>query len=184
VVTRFHDGRARSRYVVLAAGLGSRRLCNSLGLDVPLAAEMGYHLTFPGAQQRLHAPVAVAEDGFAVTPMGDHLRAAGTVEFACREMPPTWRRADLLEPQAARLFQQTLPQPAERWRGSRPTLPDFLPAIGKLPGHPRVLAAFGHQHIGLTTAAVTGNLIRDLVRGETPGLDITPYDPGRFVSRG
>jgi D-amino-acid dehydrogenase len=184
VVTRFGGTRIRARYVVLAAGLGSRRLCRLLGVDVPLAAEMGYHLVFAGAEERLRAPVAVAQEGFAATPMDGHLRAAGTVELAAREMPPAWRRADILERRAARLFREPLPAAAERWRGSRPTLPDFLPAIGPLPGHPRVIAAFGHQHIGLTTAAITGALVRDLVRGARPALDIAPYDPGRFARAG
>jgi glycine/D-amino acid oxidase-like deaminating enzyme len=184
VTVRLGAGRVRARYVVIAAGLGSRALCRTLGVNVPLAAEMGYHLTFPGVEQQLAAPVAAAEEGFLVTPMEGHLRAAGTVELAAREMPPSWRRADVLGRQAAALFRQPLPEPAERWRGSRPTLPDFLPAIGPLPGHPRVIAAFGHQHIGLTTAAITGVLVRDLVRGVQSTLDIAPYDPGRFSSFG
>lgn len=172
------------RHAVLAAGLASRRLCRSLGVDPPLAAEMGYHLRFPGAEERLRAPVAVAEHGFLVTPMHGHLRAAGTVELARREMPAAWSRADVLRFRATDLFRDPLPEPAEPWRGSRPTLPDFLPAIGLLPGYRRVVAAFGHQHIGLTTAAVTGTLVRDVVRGTQPALDIAPYDPGRFTSLG
>ena len=184
VTTELRNGRVRSRYVVLAAGLESRRLCSSLGVRIPLAAEMGYHLTFPGSEGWLRTPVAMAERGFAVTPMAGHLRVAGTVELSARELPPAWRRAAALQVHAAWLFGKPLPEPAGRWRGSRPTLPDFLPAIGPLPGHPRVIAAFGHQHIGLTTAAITGVLVRDLVRGGKPTLDIAPYHPGRFVSFG
>jgi glycine/D-amino acid oxidase-like deaminating enzyme len=168
------------RYVVVAAGLGSRALCRGLGWTPPLVAEMGYHLTFPGAAEYLRAPVAAAEDAFIATPMGDHLRVAGTVEFARREAAPAWHRADRLGRQAAGLFREPLPPVQGRWRGSRPTLPDFLPAIGPVPGHPRIIAAFGHQHIGLTTAAVTGELVRDLVRGDAPAIDPAPYAPARF----
>lgn len=182
VLTCTTSGRLRSRYVVLAAGLGSARLCETVGVRIPLAAEMGYHVTFPGAEKRLHAPVAVVEDGFIATPMSGHLRLAGTVDLAAREMPPAWHRATVLTRAARRLFRDPLPEPTERWHGSRPTLPDFLPAIGALPGHPRILAAFGHQHIGLTTAAITGALVRDLIAGVTPALDMAPYHPGRFSS--
>jgi glycine/D-amino acid oxidase-like deaminating enzyme len=172
--------RVRSRYLVVAAGLASREVCGLLGWTPPLAAEMGYHLTFPGAGGLLDAPVAAAEDAFIATPMDDHLRVAGTVEFARREAPAAWHRAERLARQAAGLFAEPLPAPGDRWRGSRPSLPDFLPAIGPIPGHPRVIAAFGHQHIGLTTAAVTGELVRDMVRGETPEVDVAPYAPARF----
>ncbi len=177
------DGqRLACRHLVIAAGLGSRDLCRLLGVNVPLAAEMGYHVRFPGAEARLRVPVAAVEHGFIVTPMEGHLRAAGTVELAPREMAPDWRRARALARQAGRLFHDGLPEPADWWRGSRPTLPDFLPAIGPLPGHPRVVAAFGHQHVGLTTATVTASLVRDVVLGGQPALDIAPYDPGRFTS--
>jgi glycine/D-amino acid oxidase-like deaminating enzyme len=172
-----------SRYAVVAAGLDSRSLCHGLGWTPPLAAEMGYHLTFSGVGTLLRAPVAAAEDAFIATPMGDHLRVAGTVEFARREAAPAWHRAERLGRQAAGLFREPLPLAAGRWRGSRPTLPDFLPAIGPVPGHPRVIAAFGHQHIGLTTAAVTGEMVRDLVRGDAPEIDPAPFAPARFARR-
>jgi D-hydroxyproline dehydrogenase len=174
------EGRLRARYAVVAAGLGSRALCRDLGWEPPLVAEMGYHLTFPGEQQRLSAPVSA--DGFIVTPMTDHLRVAGTVELARREVAPTWQRAAMLRPLADRVFREPLPAASGRWRGSRPSLPDFLPAIGPLPGQPRIIAAFGHQHIGLTTAAVTGALVRDMVRGRAPEIDVAPYSPGRFAA--
>lgn len=173
-------GPVRASQVVIAAGLGARRLCAGLGVRVPLAAEMGYHVTVPGAENRLSAPVACADGGFIVTPMNGHLRAAGTVEFARREAAPAWSRSDSVYRRTAALFREPLPPPSGRWRGSRPTLPDFLPAIGPLPGHPPVLAAFGHQHIGLTTAAVTGELIAALAAGQAPDIDPAPYHPGRF----
>lgn len=178
-------GRLRARYAVLAAGLGSRAVCRSLGVSVPLVAEMGYHVVLSEPEPRLRAPVAAAEHGFIVTPMTGGLtgalRVAGTVEFARREAPPAWQRADLLAARAARLFREPLPPVSERWRGSRPTLPDFLPAIGPLPGHPRVIAAFGHQHIGLTTAAVTGAMVCSFVQGRPAEPDAAPFLPRRFA---
>jgi len=166
--------------VVIAAGLGARALCRTLGYDPPLVAEMGYHVTFPEARARVSAPVASAADGFIATPMADALRVAGTVEFAREEAPADWRRAAALASRAARLFRDPLGAPAARWRGSRPTLPDFLPAIGFLPGQRRVFAAFGHQHIGLTTAAVTAEIVRDLLLGRPAAVDVEPYAPARF----
>jgi len=182
VTAQLNRGRLRCRYAVVAAGLGSRPLCAGLGWRPPLIAEMGYHLTVPGAVDRLTAPVAAAEDGFIATPMAGHLRLAGTVEFALREAAPIWPRADMLHGLAAGLFRDRLPAAGARWRGSRPSLPDFLPAIGPLPGEPRVLAAFGHQHVGLTTAAVTGELVADLVAGRRGELDPAPYTPARFAA--
>ncbi len=174
--------RLRARYLVVAAGLGSAALCRLLGVRVPLVAEMGYHLVLPERAPRLRSPVAAAEHGFIVTPMSGALRVAGTVEFSRREEDPNWHRAELLGRHAAQLFREPLPTATERWRGSRPSLPDFLPVIGPLPGHPRVLAAFGHQHIGLTTAAVTGAMVSNLVQGRPADPDVTPFLAHRFAS--
>lgn len=73
-----------------------------------------------------------------------------------------------------------LPQPDNTWLGFRPSLPDGLPVIGRSSASPRVIYAFGHQHLGVTLGGVTGSVVADLVAGRTPPLDLTPYGPNRF----
>jgi len=46
-----------------------------------------------------------------------------------------------------------------------------------------VYYAFGHGHLGLTQAATTGRLIGDLVFGEPPPIDLTPFAVSRFARR-
>ncbi|TIV84327.1 MAG: FAD-dependent oxidoreductase, partial [Mesorhizobium sp.] len=65
------------------------------------------------------------------------------------------------------------------WMGYRPSLPDSLPVIGRARA-PNIFYAFGHGHLGLTQAAATGRLIRDLVLGQTPPVDLAPFGPQRF----
>jgi D-amino-acid dehydrogenase len=66
------------------------------------------------------------------------------------------------------------------WMGYRPSLPDSLPVIGRARSAAYVFYAFGHGHLGLTQAAATGRLIRDLVSGEVPSIDLSPFRPNRF----
>ena len=40
--------------------------------------------------------------------------------------------------------------------------------------------AFGHQHLGLTLSALTGELVADLVAGRSPAVDLAPFDLARF----
>ena len=54
-----------------------------------------------------------------------------------------------------------------------------LPGIGRLE-HTSIFYAVGHQHIGLTLAPVTGELISDLVAGRQPRHDISAFDLRRF----
>jgi D-amino-acid dehydrogenase len=64
--------------------------------------------------------------------------------------------------------------------GFRPSLPDSLPVIGRSRETPNVFYAFGHGHLGLTQSAATGRLVRDLVAGKTPAIDLAPFSPQRF----
>jgi glycine/D-amino acid oxidase-like deaminating enzyme len=167
--------------VVLAAGLGSGRLGALFGLTLPMVAERGYHVMLDAPAARFEVPVTWSEYGFVLTPMeGFGIRLAGTVELASEAAPPTWRRADILVENARRLFPELAGRETSRWVGNRPTLPDYLPAIGPTPRHRNVFVACGHQHIGLTTAAVTAQIVRDLVAGARPAIDIAPFSPARF----
>ncbi|TJV28669.1 MAG: FAD-binding oxidoreductase, partial [Mesorhizobium sp.] len=40
--------------------------------------------------------------------------------------------------------------------------------------------AFGHGHLGLTQAAATGRLVRDLILGQNPVFDLSPFSSNRF----
>ena len=66
------------------------------------------------------------------------------------------------------------------WVGSRPILPDYLPGIGCAAGPLKLYYALGHQHLGLTMAPVTGDLMADLVAGRPPRLPVSAFDLRRF----
>ena len=167
--------------VVIAAGAWSTRLLGRLAEHIPLDTERGYHVMFPEASSLLNRPVAPVEGGFFMTPMEGGLRAAGTVEFAGLDAPPRPARVEALTAAARRLVPD-LGEPGESWLGFRPTLPDALPAIGPLPSDPRILCAFGHQHLGMTLGGITGKLIAELVDGaEPPSIDLAPFRPDRFA---
>jgi D-amino-acid dehydrogenase len=74
--------------------------------------------------------------------------------------------------------------PEERlslWMGHRPSLPDSLPALGRSSATPDVIYAFGHGHVGMTSAPMTGKVVADLVSGRPPSIDITPFRSSRFA---
>ena len=108
------------------------------------------------------------------------LRIAGTAEFAGLEAPARWRRARVLAGIARRMFPALDTSRASEWMGPRPSLPDSLPVIGRTPGHPDVVMAFGHSHTGLTAGPMTGRIVAGLVAGEPLNLDLAPYRPERF----
>ena len=73
--------------------------------------------------------------------------------------------------------------PEERisvWMGHRPSLPDSLPVLGPSRASPDVMYAFGHGHVGMTAAPMTGKIVGELVAGRPPSIDIAPFAAGRF----
>jgi len=166
--------------VVIAAGARSGALAESLGSPVPLASERGYHLMLPNPGVTLRRPVMSGDHYFAITPMAEGLRLAGTAEFAPPDAPPNWGRADKLLTAARTLFPNLNGEGATRWVGARPAIPDSLPVISASPKHPGIFFAFGHGHLGLTAGGVTGRIIADLVAGRQPVVDPTPFRVDRF----
>jgi glycine/D-amino acid oxidase-like deaminating enzyme len=66
------------------------------------------------------------------------------------------------------------------WAGLRPCTPDGLPVIGTPAGLQRVVLATGHAMKGLSLAPVTAHLVGELVAGEPPSHDLSPFRPDRF----
>lgn len=174
------DGAEPVDDVVITAGAYSRPLAQALGDDAPLDTERGYHVMLPEPGVEVRSAILFPALGFGATPMAEGFRIAGTVEFGGLEAAPDWRRADALTAHAARLFPGVRLEGAKRWMGFRPSMPDSLPVLGRSPRWRNVHYAFGHGHLGLTLAAVSGRLIADLVVGRRPSVDPSPYRIDRF----
>ena len=159
-------------------------LAASLGDRVPLETERGYHLMIRDPEIMPRIPTADADGKFVATPMALGLRFAGTVELAGLAAPPDWRRARILLTQGRQMLPGLAADyPDERlsmWMGHRPSLPDSLPVLGPSRASPDVIYAFGHGHVGMTAAPMTGRIVADLVAGRPASIDIAPFSPGRF----
>lgn len=118
-----------------------------------------------------------------VTRYADCVQAASFVELGELDAAPDPAKWARLERHVRELG---LPMrgPFERWMGARPTLPDYLPAIGRSTRVDNLLYAFGHQHLGLTLAPITGEIVGALAMGERPLVKIDAFDIERFAGRG
>ncbi|KPG75059.1 MULTISPECIES: NAD(P)/FAD-dependent oxidoreductase [Pseudomonas] len=174
------QGLVTARQVLIACGAHSAKLTAALtGKQVPLDTERGYHLMLPHEHQRLPFAVTSLERKFIMTPMAGGLRLAGTVEFAGLDRPANMQRAWQLHRLSQGLFRHNLnDSDATPWMGFRPSLPDSLPIIDRV-CEAKVLLAFGHQHLGLTQAAVTAERIGQLAAGESVP-ELQPYRLDRF----
>ncbi|MGB7242282.1 MAG: FAD-dependent oxidoreductase [Sulfitobacter sp.] len=169
--------------IVLAAGVWSAALLKPLGLDLPLAAERGYHVEFPNAQIQVNNSIMDMDAKIVASSMESGIRIAGSAEFAAIDTAADPRKKVLLARQTRAMLPDVDITEMTSWMGQRPSFPDSLPALGAVTGQPGLYAAFGHSHYGLMMAPKTGELIADLVAGVSPNIDLDAFDARRFQSR-
>ena len=175
-----HNGRVTSAdKAVICSGAFSTQITGTGVEKLPLDTERGYHIQYRGRESLLTRPVSWAEAAIYATPMNEGLRLAGTVEIAGLHQPKNQQHIDFLKHRATQMFDIT-EAPESDWLGFRPTLPDALPVIGPSTTSKHLFYAFGHQHIGLTLAGITGKLISERIAGETPTIDLYPFRANRF----
>jgi D-amino-acid dehydrogenase len=167
-------------YLINAAGAWSHILAATIGENIPLETERGYNTNLPSSAFDAKRMLIFSSDAFVLTPLSTGIRIGGAVELAGLDAKPNYRRSEAMLEKAKRYLPDLKTDGGVQWMGYRPSLPDTLPAIGVSKISPRIIHAFGHGHLGLTQSAATGRLLCDLISGETPSLDITPFNPQRF----
>ena len=159
--------------VVVAAGAWSREL-----VGLPLEGGKGYHVDYALREGDPRIPSWIQETWTIATPLPDSLRLSGTLELAGLDLSISQSRVDTIRRGGERWFRGLAGRPVlETWAGLRPCLPDGLPAIGRLGC---TVVATGHAMKGISLAPVTGKLVAQLISGETPDHDLTPFDPDRW----
>lgn len=139
---------------VLAAGVASRRLGLTAGLDLPIYPIKGYSLSLPIANDDAAPRVSVTDIAHKVVyaRLGEQLRVAGMADLVgdSSEIDPArlaqlTRQARETFPSAAN-WQQLAP-----WTGLRPATPKGLPILGAS-GIDNLLLNVGHGALGFTLA--------------------------------
>ena len=161
---------------MVALGAWADVVTGPLGYRLPLGVKRGYHMHYrPAGNAVLNHTVLDAETGYAMAPMARGIRLTTGAEFADRDAPKTPVQLARAEPVARTLFPLGERLDPEPWMGVRPCTPDMLPVIGPAPRHGGLWFAFGHAHHGLTLGPVTGRLLAEMMTGEKPFIDPTPY---------
>ncbi|HMO37149.1 MAG TPA: FAD-dependent oxidoreductase, partial [Gemmatales bacterium] len=70
----------------------------------------------------------------------------------------------------------------KHWAGLRPGSADGRPYLGLVPGYDNIYVSAGHFRSGLQLSIMTGVLMRAILLGQQPLLDISPFRPERIVT--
>jgi D-amino-acid dehydrogenase len=179
-VTLSNNAKREADAVLVSAGPWSRGLMEQLGVRAPLIGERGYHLQSSETNWPFDLPTTVFEENFiAVSRFTSGLRCTSFVEFGSPDAPGDERKWRRLRQRIDELGIKFEANP-DRWVGSRPSLPDFMPAIGRLERAPKVLYAFGHAHLGLTEAPITAEIIAAIAAEKAPPVVVAAFRIERF----
>ena len=182
IQVRTDRGYFRPQQTVIAAGTWSAECARKLDIGLTLQPAKGYAITVPASGKALRHPVILSEGRIAVAPLGDRVRFGGTLELSGMDSTISPRRVDAM----LRTVREYLPaldtgEPREVWTGLRPCTPDGLPILGRADPYLNVVVACGHGHIGMGLAPASGRLIAQIVSGERPDMDLTPFRVDRYA---
>jgi len=168
---------------VLAAGSWTPRLGRALGVRLPMQPGKGYSLTLSTPVQIPTRSIILQEARVAITPMGEDLRVAGTMEMAGYDLsinPPRIRGMTRSLSRYLPAFRPEMFAECKPWCGLRPCTPDGLPYLGRLRRATNVVVASGHAMMGVSLGPVTGKLVSEIVSGEPTSIDVQALRPERY----
>ena len=167
--------------VVIALGPWSNDLLSPLGYQFPVIYARGYQQDFaPNTENDLNRPLEDVTGGFYVSPHTDSVRITTGLDFMAPESQDNENLIHQAVTDAKQILSLGPPTASQIGSGSRPLLPDSLPIISRAHKHNHLWFAFGHHQIGVSSAAVTGKLMSDLLANRQTSLDMTPYASVRF----
>ncbi|MFN8357759.1 MAG: FAD-dependent oxidoreductase [Spirosomataceae bacterium] len=169
--------------LVIASGAWSPKLTECLGISLPLQGGKGYSFMVNNIDKNVKVPAIMLEARATATPMGDHLRFAGTMEIAGTDLSVNMNRVRGIYQSINQYYpdiQVAMPQKHQIWKGLRPCSPDGLPYIGRIPHLSNVTLATGHGMMGISLGPATGKLVSEIVTHQKTSMDIQAFNPVRF----
>jgi D-amino-acid dehydrogenase len=155
---------------VLAAGIQSRTLADTVGIYLPLYPLKGYSLSAPIRQDDIAPEISVTdfERKVLYARIGDRLRVAAMVDMVGEDVSLDAKRVAGL----TRLVRETMPRAADysqvsAWAGLRPATPGSAPIIGAT-RYDNLWLNVGHGPLGFTFACGSAAVLADLVQGKAP----------------
>jgi D-amino-acid dehydrogenase len=161
---------------LVATGAWTPLLNEALGCKLPIQPGKGYSITMARPKLCPKYPMILEECHVAITPFETGYRVGSTMEFAGYDSSLNKQRLNYLRTGAAQYLHEPTAEPVEEeWCGWRPMTTDGIPFIDRSPRFSNVWIAAGHSMLGISMGTGTGKLIAEMISGQKPHLDVTPY---------
>ncbi|MCS1412198.1 MAG: D-amino acid dehydrogenase [Verrucomicrobia subdivision 3 bacterium] len=175
-------GEMRADHYVFAMGAWSSKLGRELRCPIPVEPGKGYSVTMRRPSICPTHPMLFPEHKVGVTPFKGEYRLGSMMEFAGFDATIPEKRIRQLRTSAeVYLLEPHTSGTREEWFGWRPMTWDSLPIVGRVPRLGNAFLATGHNMLGLSLAPATGRLVAEILSGEAPHIDASPFSPSRFL---
>ena len=167
--------------VVISTGPWSKNILSNLGYNIPLAWERGYHHHFSTKKKiSINPAIYDVEGGFVYSSNGSDVRVTSGVELTFLDAVQNEIQINESIQKLRKIIPLNKKLIDKPWLGSRPTIIDSLPMIGKAPRHKNLWFNFGHNHIGLSTSAGSAVIISEMIQNKKTSINADPFSPKRF----
>ena len=167
--------------VVVSTGPWSKNILSNLGYNIPLAWERGYHHHFSTKKKiSINPAIYDVEGGFVYSSNGSDVRVTSGVELTFLDAVENEIQINESIQKLRKIIPLNKKLIDKPWLGSRPTIIDSLPMIGKAPRHKNLWFNFGHNHIGLSTSAGSAVIISEMIQNKKTSINADPFSPKRF----
>lgn len=175
VEVRTRRGSYSAEQYVVCTGAWTGDLARQFGLDVAVKPIRGQIVLLHPTAPLLRGVVEVGRRYFVPRPDGRVL-VGSTEEDVGFDTRTTVEAVDMLRRFAYRLVPELEAAPVEKtWAGLRPFSGNGLPYLGPVPAVPNLYVAAGHYRWGLTLSPATAVVMTQLLTGEPPLVDLTPF---------
>lgn len=169
--------------LIIANGSWLGNISKLLGIKMLMQPGKGYSIVYNGLENNLKFPSILVDDRTATTPINNWLRIGGTMELSGHSDNILPKRVMAIYNAFKKYYpKMNLPEPdiSKAWYGYRPVTPDGMPYIGRHNKYKNLIYAGGHAMLGVSAAAGTGQLIKEIINGEEPTIDLSAFYPERF----
>ena len=155
--------------VVIANGVGSEKLANSIGDSLGIYPVKGYSITITANDVKSYdalPKVSLLDDQAKIvtSTLGNRFRVAGTAELTGENYDIRRDRIQPLLDWVHTNFPKIDTRDYTQWACLRPMTPNMMPVVRQSKKNPRVFYHAGHGHLGWTLAPATAKQLTNLIK--------------------
>jgi len=154
--------------VVIANGVGSRALAQTVGDCIDVYPVKGYSITINNVDPKHLPKVSLLDDQAKIvtSTLGNRFRVAGTAELAGENYDIRRDRIQPLLDWVHTNFPNINTHDYTQWACLRPMTPNMMPIIEQSKRNSRIYYHTGHGHLGWTLAPATAKLLVNIIKGK------------------